>query len=157
MAHRDRQARDARVERKPLFAVVVTVVFFVPLYLPILAVALFCFNDKKSLRRSRASSLQLVRGVRQRRRAAQLSRGEPRDRRRSRCSGRIVLGTMLALGLGGSARDGPASSANALMLIPLVTPEIVTGVAALLLFTGIGLSSSLTTVILARSRSRSPT
>ena len=32
-----------------MFAVVVTVVFFAWLYLPILAVALFSFNDKKSL------------------------------------------------------------------------------------------------------------
>jgi len=38
---------------------------------------------------------------------------------------------------------------GAVALLPLVTPEIVTGVAALLLFTGIGLKLSTTTVILA--------
>ena len=40
-------------------------------------------------------------------------------------------------------------SANILMLIPLVTPEIVAGVSALLLFTQLGLRLSLLTIMLA--------
>ena len=40
-------ARARRLERKPLVAVSVTAVFFLWLYLPIVAVALFSFNDKK--------------------------------------------------------------------------------------------------------------
>ena len=39
--------------------------------------------------------------------------------------------------------------ANVLMLIPLVTPEIVAGVSALLLFTQVGLRLSLPTIMLA--------
>ena len=42
-------ARAKRLERKPALAVTVTVLFFAWLYLPILAVALFSFNDTKSL------------------------------------------------------------------------------------------------------------
>ena len=37
------------MNRKPRFAIAVTVVFFVLLYLPIVAVVLFSFNNKKSL------------------------------------------------------------------------------------------------------------
>ena len=62
--------------------------------------------------------------------------------------GRDVLGTMLALGLV-RVRVAPGRRVGVLMLIPLVTPEIVTGVAALLLFTRLGHEASLTTVILA--------
>ena len=42
-----------------------------------------------------------------------------------------------------------SNAANILMLIPLVTPEIVAGASALLLFTQIGLELSITTIILA--------
>ena len=38
-----------RLERRPAFAVTVTVVFFAWLYLPIVAVVLFSFNSVKSL------------------------------------------------------------------------------------------------------------
>ena len=62
--------------------------------------------------------------------------------------GSLVLGTMLALGLE-RVRSRRGRVIGAVTLLPLVTPEIVTGVAALLLFTGIGLKLSLTTVILA--------
>ena len=37
--------RRGKLERKPLIAVVLTVVFFAWLYLTILAVSLFSFND----------------------------------------------------------------------------------------------------------------
>jgi spermidine/putrescine transport system permease protein/putrescine transport system permease protein len=47
------------------------------------------------------------------------------------------------------ARTRWAGSANVLMLIPLVTPEIVAGVSALLLFTQMGLRLSLLTIMLA--------
>src|ERR687895_804394 len=59
-----------------------------------------------------------------------------------------VLGTMLAYGLV-RARTRWAGTANVLMLIPLVTPEIVAGASALLLFTQVGLQLSLTTIVLA--------
>jgi spermidine/putrescine transport system permease protein len=59
-----------------------------------------------------------------------------------------VLGTLLAFGLVRVRRwySGPA---NVLMLIPLVTPEIVAGVSALLLFTQLGMQLSLLTIMIA--------
>ena len=62
--------------------------------------------------------------------------------------GSLVLGTLLALGLE-RVRSRRGRAANVIMLLPLVTPEIVTGVAALLFFNGIGLKLSMTTVIIA--------
>jgi ABC-type spermidine/putrescine transport system permease subunit II len=59
-----------------------------------------------------------------------------------------ILGTLLAYGLV-RARSRLSSSFNVLMLVPLVTPEIVAGVSALLLFTQVGIELSLTTIILA--------
>ena len=58
-----------------------------------------------------------------------------------------ILGTMLAYGLV-RARTRWSGTANVLMLVPLVTPEIVAGASALLLFTQIGLQLSLTTIVL---------
>ena len=49
--------------------------------------------------------------------------------------GSLVLGTMLALGLE-RVRSRRGRGPSCVTLLPLVTPEIVTGVAALLLFTG---------------------
>ena len=59
-----------------------------------------------------------------------------------------VLGSLLAFGLIRS-RNRLSPATNVMMLIPLVVPEIVAGVTALLLFTQIGLRLSLTTVMLA--------
>jgi spermidine/putrescine transport system permease protein len=59
-----------------------------------------------------------------------------------------VLGTALAFGLV-RARSRVARTSNVLMLIPLVTPEIVAGVSALVLFTQIGIDLSLTTIMIA--------
>jgi len=135
-----------RLERKPRFAVVVTAVFFAWLYLPILAVALFSLNDTKSLASFTGFSLRwyddlvhnsvlldsLVASLKIATVATLAS---------------VVLGTMLALGLERVRRGSRVI--GAVTLLPLVTPEIVTGVAALLLFNGIGLKLSMTTVILA--------
>jgi spermidine/putrescine transport system permease protein len=59
-----------------------------------------------------------------------------------------VLGTTLAFALV-RARSRLARTSNVLMLIPLVTPEIVAGVSALVLFTQIGLELSLLTIMIA--------
>ena len=59
-----------------------------------------------------------------------------------------MLGTLLAYGLV-RARTRWSDAANIMMLIPLVTPEIVAGASALLLFTQVGLNLSITTIILA--------
>jgi ABC-type spermidine/putrescine transport system permease subunit II len=133
--------RTRKLERKPLFAVVVTILFFAWLYLPILAVALFSFNDKKSLATFSGFSFRwyddLVHNLVASLEIATIS-----------TVGSLVLGTMLALGLE-RIRTRRGRVIGAVTLLPLVTPEIVTGVAALLLFTGIGLKLSLATVILA--------
>ena len=123
-----------------------TVLFFACLYLPILAVALFSFNDKKSLSSfcgfstrwydeffddaaldSLVASLEFTARRDDRVARARHDAGA-RPRARPVAQGRAI---------------------GAVTLLPLVTPEIVTGVAALLLFTGIGIKLSLTTVILA--------
>jgi spermidine/putrescine transport system permease protein len=59
-----------------------------------------------------------------------------------------VLGTSLAFALV-RARSRLAQTSNVLMLIPLVTPEIVAGVSALVLFTQIGIELSLLTIMIA--------
>jgi spermidine/putrescine transport system permease protein len=59
-----------------------------------------------------------------------------------------ALGTALAFGLV-RARSRLARSGNVLMLVPLVTPEIVAGTSALILFTQIGLQLSLLTIMIA--------
>ena len=57
---------------------------------------------------------------------------------------------MLAFGLV-RARSRLGRAIGAIMLIPLVTPEIVTGVASLMLFKGVGLQPSLTTLMIAQT------
>ena len=123
------------------------------LFAPILIVALFSFNA------------QLAAGLR-RLQPALVRRFFESDSLRSSLVASLeialvtmlvatVLGTTLAFGLVRAARA--SRGANVLMLIPLVTPEIVAGVSALLLFTQVGLELSLTTIMLRTSRSRSPT
>jgi spermidine/putrescine transport system permease protein/putrescine transport system permease protein len=58
-----------------------------------------------------------------------------------------ILGTLLAFGLV-RARGRTGGSANILMLLPLITPEIVTAVGLLLLFGRVGTTLSLKTIIL---------
>jgi ABC-type spermidine/putrescine transport system permease subunit II len=139
--------RRGRLERRPALAVTITVLFFVWLYFPIVAVILFSFNDVKSLStfngfstrwysdffhdRTLLTSLAASLGI------AAVS-----------AVGALVLGTMLALGLE-RIRSRTGRAIGAVTLLPLVTPEIVTGVAALLFFTGLGMKLSLLTVTLA--------
>jgi spermidine/putrescine transport system permease protein len=136
-----------RLERRPAFAVTITLLFFAWLYLPIVAVVLFSFNSVKSLATfqgfstrwyddffhdsSLITSLTASLGI-----AAVAAVGS------------LILGTMLALGLE-RIRSRSGRAIGAVTLLPLVTPEIVTGVAALLFFTGLGMKLSLVTVTLA--------
>ena len=59
-----------------------------------------------------------------------------------------LLGTLLAIGLVRS-RGRFTGSANVLMLIPLVIPEIVAGISALLLFSRIGIQLGFWTIVIA--------
>ena len=135
------------VERKPRVAIAITTAFFVILYLPIVVVMLYSFNSKKSL-----SSFD---GVSTRWYAAlfhdhDLLASVAASLKISFVAmiGAVILGTMLALALE-RVRSRTGRAAGLIALVPLVTPEIVTGVAALLLFTGIGIKLSLGTVMIA--------
>ncbi len=59
-----------------------------------------------------------------------------------------IIGTLLAIGLVRS-RARWAPGANILMLVPLVVPEIVTGISALLIFSQLGIALSFWTIVLA--------
>jgi ABC-type spermidine/putrescine transport system permease subunit II len=136
-----------RVERRPAFAVVVTALFFAWLYLPIAAVVLFSFNSVRSLSTFEGFSTRWYSDFFH---DATLitSLGASLLIATVAALGSLVLGTMLALGLDriGSRRG---RAIGAVTLLPLVTPEIVTGVAALLFFTGLSMKLSLVTVTLA--------
>jgi spermidine/putrescine transport system permease protein len=142
------RAKAPRVaSKRPRLAIAVTAAFFLWLYLPIVLVVVFSFNDKKSLSSWGGFSMRwydafihddaLVSSL-----VASIEIAA------AATVGSLILGTMLALGLE-RVRSRRGRIAGAVTLLPLVTPEIVTGVAALLLFTGIGMKLSLLTVILA--------
>ncbi|MFF2198216.1 ABC transporter permease [Streptomyces sp. NPDC058157] len=133
--------------RRPRFAIAVTVVFFALLYLPVAVVVLFSFNGQKSLTVLHGTSLRWY--------TALLhddvllgSLGMSLKVSLVAMAGSILLGVALALGLVRS-RSRLGSLAGLVMLVPLVTPEIVTGVAAMLLYKGLGITLSATTVTLA--------
>jgi spermidine/putrescine transport system permease protein len=132
---------------RPRFLTAFTVLVFAFLFAPIALVALFSFNSNRSLQRFDGFSLQWYERFL-----------ENESLRESLMASlqiafvtmvvATVLGTMLAFGLV-RARTRWAGSANVLMLIPLVTPEIVAAVSALVLFTQIGMQLSLATIMIA--------
>ncbi|MGH2926016.1 MAG: ABC transporter permease [Solirubrobacterales bacterium] len=146
----DRSARPPRRKGfdRPRFLRVYTGLIYVYLFVPIAVVILFSFNNQKSLQVFKGFSLEWYRAF----------LNDDTLRRSLFASLEIalvtmvaasILGTMLAIGLVRSrSRWNPAW--NILMLVPLVTPEIVTGISALLLFSQLGVSLSLKTVILAQ-------
>ena len=132
---------------RPRFLPVFTALFFVFMFAPIAIVALFSFNSVRSLQNFEGFSLQWYQRF-----------FENESLRESLMASiqiafvtmiaATILGTMLAFGLV-RARTRWAGSANVLMLIPLVTPEIVAAVSALILFTQINMDLSLTTITIA--------
>jgi spermidine/putrescine transport system permease protein len=132
---------------RPRFLRVFVVLFFVLSFAPIAIVILFSFNSSRSLQQFDGFSLRWYETF-----------FETESLRDSLVASiqialvtmviATVLGTMLAYGLV-RARTRWSDTANVLMLIPLITPEIVAGASALLLFTQVGLELSLTTIILA--------
>lgn len=141
--------KGSGMNRKPRFAIAATVVFFVLLYLPIVAVALFSFNNKKSLTVFEGWSLRWYQAFLD---DAELTKSLQTSLQVAAVAmvGSVVIGAMLAFGLV-RARSRLGRAANIIMLIPLITPEIVTGVASLMLFKGVGLQPSLTTLMLAQT------
>lgn len=143
-----RRRRRRRDFDRPRFLRVFTALVYLFLFAPIVVVILFSFNSQKSLQVFDGFSLRWYQDF--------LS--DPTLRQSLFASLEIavvtmvlatVLGTMLAIGLVRS-RARWAGGANILMLIPLVTPEIVTGISALLIFSQLGIQLSLLTVILAQ-------
>jgi spermidine/putrescine transport system permease protein len=145
---RRRSRRERRREfDRPRFLRVFFIVFMFFTFAPIVIVALFSFNSTRSLQNFTGFSLQWYDeffsnvGLRESLTAsieiALVTMGVA-----------TVLGTTLAFGLV-RARSRIARSSNVLMLIPLVTPEIVAGTSALLLFAQIGIDLSLLTIMIA--------
>lgn len=134
-------------DRRPRFAIAVTAAFFALLYLPIGVVVLFSFNSQKSLTVFKDFSLRwysaffkddvLLESLGMSLRVSLVA-----------MAGSLILGVALALGLV-RCRSRLGSLAGLVMLVPLITPEIVTGVAAMLLFKGFGVTLSTGTVMLA--------
>jgi spermidine/putrescine transport system permease protein/putrescine transport system permease protein len=132
---------------RPRFLRAFTGLFFIYLFAPIVLVALFSFNSSKSLQRFEGFSLEWYRRF-----------FEDESLRESLIASLQIafvtmiaataLGSMLAFALV-RAKSRWAGSANVLMLIPLVTPEIVAAVSALVLFTQIGMQLSLATIMIA--------
>lgn len=132
---------------RPRFLKIFTSLFYVFLFAPIALVVLFSFNSSRSLQNLDGVSLRWYEQF-----------FESESLRGSLLASieialittvvATVLGTMLAYALV-RARTRWSGAANVLMLIPLVTPEIVAGASALLIFTQVGLKLSLSTIVLA--------
>ena len=131
---------------RPRFLRLFAWLFYLVMFAPIALVVLFSFNSTRSLQKFDGFSFRWY------------ERFFESESLRSSLQASIeialvtmvvatALGALLAYGLV-RARTRWSGAANILMLVPLVTPEIVAGVSALLLFTQIGLNLSLTTIML---------
>ncbi|MFJ9870036.1 ABC transporter permease [Streptomyces sp. NPDC101165] len=141
------RTRRGRADRRPRILIAVTGLFFALLYLPIAVVALFSFNSKKSLTVFGGFSLRWYRAF-VHDDVLISSLGTSLRISLVAMAGSVVLGVALALGLV-RCRTRLGSLAGLIMLVPLITPEIVTGVASMLLFKGLGVALSTGTVMLA--------
>ena len=119
-------ARKRRRSRRPRVLIAVTGLFFALLYLPIAVVALFSFNSQKSLTVFDGFSLRWYRAfVHDDVLIASL--GTSLRISLVAMAGSVLLGVALAVGLV-RCRTRLGSLAGLVMLVPLITPEIVTGV-----------------------------
>jgi spermidine/putrescine transport system permease protein len=132
---------------KPRFLHFFTAGVYLFLFAPIFVVVLFSFNSIKSLVSFEGISLTWY--------EAFLDNPELRESLFASLEIALitmvvatVIGTALAIGLV-RARARWAPGANILMLVPLVTPEIVAGISALLIFSQIGLQLNFWTIVLA--------
>ncbi|MFJ7071726.1 ABC transporter permease [Streptomyces sp. NPDC098781] len=142
-----RTRKRRRPHRRPRVLVAVTCLFFALLYLPIAVVALFSFNSQKSLTVFDGFSLRWYRAFAHDD-VLIASLGTSLRISLVAMAGSVLLGVALALGLV-RCRTRLGSLAGLIMLVPLITPEIVTGVASMLLFKGLGVPLSTGTVMLA--------
>ena len=139
---------SARGFDRPRFLVAITALVYVFLFAPIAVVVLFSFNGAKSLQVLDGLSLRWYEEFWQDDVAARVAVRVDRDRRdhdgrRRRRSARGWRSARCA------RTRAPRARPALFLLIPLVTPEIVAGVSAFVLFAQVGVALSLTTVILA--------
>ncbi len=140
------KSREGGFDR-PRFLRIYSGLVYLYLFIPIAVVVLFSFNSVKSLQSFQGFSLQWYSDF----------LNDPTLRESLFVSLRIalitmiiatIIGTALAIGLvRAKTRWSPA--ANVLMLIPLVTPEIVAGISALLIFSQLGIQLSFWTIVIA--------
>ncbi len=132
---------------RPRFLKVLMAAFVIWTFAPIAIVVLFSFNSGKSLQNFEGFSTQWYSEF----------FGDAQLRESLFASLEIalvtmvvatILGSLLAFGLVRS-RNRLSPVTNVMMLVPLVVPEIVAGVSALLIFTQLGMDLSLTTIMLA--------
>ena len=132
---------------RPRFLRVYSWLVYAFLFVPIAVVVLFSFNSVKSLQAFDGFSLQWYEEF----------LNDPSLRESLFVSLRValitmivatILGTALAIGLV-RARTRWSPAANVLMLIPLVTPEIVAGISALLIFSQLGFQLGFWTIVVA--------
>jgi ABC-type spermidine/putrescine transport system permease subunit II len=141
-----RRPRPRRGFDQPRFLAIFTAIVFVYLFAPIFVVLIFSFNSRRSTQIFGTFSVTWYQ---------QLLNDQPMKESLS-ASVEIALvtmvvataiGTLLAFGLVRAVSRWNQPT-DVLMLTNLVSPEIVTAIALLLVFTQLGLELSLTTVIL---------
>ena len=132
---------------KPRFLRVFTAFVYLFLFAPIFVVILFSFNSIKSLQNFEGFSLQWYESFFQSE-SYRESLFASLEIAFLTMIAATIIGTALAIGLV-RARTRWAPGANILMLVPLVVPEIVTGISALLIFSQIGIRLSFWTIVIA--------
>jgi spermidine/putrescine transport system permease protein/putrescine transport system permease protein len=147
LGSRRRERRDEESFDRPRFLRFYSYLVYLYLFIPIAVVVLFSFNSVKSLQSFHGFSLQWYSDF--------LNDETLRESLFVSLSIAAitmviatVIGTTLAIGLV-RARTRWSPAANILMLIPLVTPEIVAGISALLLFSQLGIQLSFWTIVIA--------
>jgi spermidine/putrescine transport system permease protein len=126
---------------------VVTGLVYAFLFAPILVVILFSFNSARSLQTFEGFSLRWYEDFFADETLRQ-SLFTSLEIAAITTVAATLLGTTLALGMSRS-RSRASGFAGLLLLIPLVTPEIVAGVSAFVLFAQLGIALSVTTIVLA--------
>ena len=132
---------------KPRFLRVFTGLVYRYLFIPIVIVIVFSFNSAKSL--------QVMQGVSLRWYSDFFNDPTLMDSLVTSVQIAVltmvistIVGTALAIGLV-RAHSGTARGFNILMLVPLITPEIVAGISALLIFSQLGIGLSIWTIVIA--------
>ena len=141
------KAKKHKAFDRPRYLRVFVAFAYLFLFAPIFVVVLFSFNSIKSLQNFEGFSLQWYEEFWNDSTLRDSLFASLEIAVLSMIAG-VILGTMLAIGLVRS-RAKWSGGANILMLVPLVVPEIVAGISALLIFSQIGLQLSIFTVVLA--------